>query len=538
MSAPLSATLSLQPTFAQIRLYLLCGCLLNCVAAQAGPVNIGWAPFGPVTTAGYIAPDGKLMLFDGGAAGWTLRPGVFPHPLVSGAPIVLLPQAAGESWPTVVTVTSANKLVQIIDGGVSQVLLPAQSFPVGAHVDLVQNGPQRLILAVAGTGDLWTVDPATNVGHRINSPAENFPFGCTVSSVSAGGQFHTFAVDHFGTLHYYFGSGGVWNSVAIAGGLLPGTPVATDVFAMGLPPNKMLNVSAIDPAGNLVLWSKPVGLPWLLPTVIASGQTPGSPLEMGHTAFGPMLSTISAGGNWNVWVHDAMAGWTSHLVGAGFFIGAPIACAPSVGTFFTVDPIGRLVCANWGGSGWSTGYAMPLLTFTPQLVSRQIIPNPELPPASVTLINSGADPLVVQIVDLFDPRQPPEETIEGGGQLKIELARESGGTLEEVFLVPGPGGVLIEQTASHPIPPAQRFSLTLWSDKETYKVLPFKNAKKGAPKSVTEGFTRRSQISLGVIPVAPGELLVDGEQMDLVQIARRLKNPGAVIHFPQPPGQP
>jgi hypothetical protein len=97
---------------------------------------------------------------------------------------------------------------------------------------------------------------------------------------------------------------------------------------------------------------------------------------------------------------------------------------------------------------------------------------------------------------------------------------------------------LLEQTASHPIPPEQRFTLAVWSDKETYKVLPFKNAKKGAPKSVTEGFSRRSQVSLGVIPVAPGELLRDGERMDLVQITKRLNNPGAVVHFPKPVSQP
>ena len=55
---------------------------------------------------------------------------------------------------------------------------------------------------------------------------------------------------------------------------------------------------------------------------------------------------------------------------------------------------------------------------------------------------------------------------------------------------------------------------------------------------MTEGFSRRTQVSLGVLPVAPGELLRDGEQMDLVQIAKRLKNPGAVVHFPKPVDQP
>ena len=32
--------------------------------------------------------------------------------------------------------------------------------------------------------------------------------------------------------------------------------------------------------------------------------------------------------------------------------------------------------------------------------------------------------------------------------------------------------------------------------------------------------------------------LRDGEQMDLVQITKRLNNPGAVVHFPKPVSQP
>ena len=509
-----------------------------CATLHAGPVGIGWASHGAETTAGYVAPDGHLILFDGGATGWTLRPGAFPHALVPGGPIALLPESVGDAWPTVVTVSPTNKLLRIVNGGPPQVLLPSQSFPLGACLELVQNGPHRLVIGVSGTGDLWSVDPTTNIGHQINSPMETFPFGSSVSAVAAGGQYHVFAVDHFGTMHYYFGTGGVWSSVAIAGGLIPGTPVAADIFPIGLPAGQKLNVAAIDPAGNLVMWSKPAGLPWLPSAVVATGQSAGAPLELGASAFGPMVSTICAGGNWNVWIHDSVGGWGNHSMGPGFFVGAPVAFAPGVGTFFTIDPLGRLVCANWNGGAWSTGYAIPSLTHTPKLIRREFVPNPVLPPANVTLINSGTDQLVVQIVDLFDPRQPPEETIPAGSNLQISLARESGGMLEEKFLAPGPGGILLEQTASHPIPPEQRFILTIWSDKETYKVLPFKDAPKGAPKSVTEGFSRRSQVSLGVLPIAPGELLRDGEQFDLIQIARRLKNPGAVVHFPKPVSQP
>jgi hypothetical protein len=41
-----------------------------------------------------------------------------------------------------------------------------------------------------------------------------------------------------------------------------------------------------------------------------------------------------------VWIHDPVGGWANHSMGPGFFVGAPIAFAPAVGTFFTIDPLG------------------------------------------------------------------------------------------------------------------------------------------------------------------------------------------------------
>lgn len=519
------------------------GCVLQAVmilsgtvAQAAGPVGIGWTPFGDVTTAGYVAPDGKLMLFDGGAAGWTLRPVDYPHALVPGAPLALLPQTAGDVWPTVITVSASQKLVRVINGGFPQILLPSQVFPVGTPLQLVRTGAKSLVLLVSAAGDIWAVDPLNGQSQKVNGPSEKFPIGSTVSAVSAGGQFHAFAVDQSGTMHYYFGKGVVWGSMPIAGQLLPGTSVAADEFSMVNPPVNRLNVAAIDPAGRLLLWSKPAGQTWQAPVAIAKGQTPGAPLQVGHTPYGPMLSTISAGGKWNVWIHDPQIGWQHQLVGVGYTTGAPIACAPTVGTFFTVDPLGRLISANWNGTAWTTGYA--LFDGRPQLVSRKVIPNPPLPPATVTLQNPSSDPLVVQIVDRFDPRQPPEETIAAGGQTAVSLARDSGAVLEEVFLVPGIDGIVREQVETHPIPPEERYTLTVWSDKETYRVLPFKGAPKGAPKTVTEGFSQRSQVSLGVIPIPAGELLQDGEQLDLISTTKRLRNAGAVVHFPKPISQP
>lgn len=521
-----------------IRWLLLSACLITGQLSSAASMHLGWTSTGPLTTVGYISGTGELTLFDGSSGGWTQRAGIYPHALVASAPLGLLPQSPGDAWPSVVTVSATNKLIRIINGGLPQILLAGHNFPIGSSLKVVRNGLNSIVLAVDGAGQLWAIDLTTAIGHKVNSPAELFPQGCSISAVAAGGQYHLFAVDQTGTLHYYFGAGAVWTSVPLAGGLIPGTSVATDIFPMGLPALQRLTVSVIDPAGQLLLWSKPTGLPWSPPFVLATGQSPGAPIEISNTAFGPMVSTINAAGLWNIWRYDPMADWMHDVIGTGFIPGAPIVCTPGFGTFFTVDGPGRLVCANWNGTLWSSIYAMPDLDYSPQLVSRQFIPAAELPPARVLLFNSGKDPLLVQMVDLFDPRQLQEQRIEPGATLEIQLARESGGTLEETFLVPGPLGTLLEQTASYPVPPGQRFTLALWSDKETYKVLPFKDAKKGAPKSVTEGFSRRSNVSLGVIPIPPGDLLRDGEQLDVVQIARRLNNRGAVVNFPAPISQP
>ncbi len=237
--------------------------------------------------------------------------------------------------------------MRITDGGTPKILMPSHSFPTGAHLDFLQNGPQQLVTVVSGLGDLWLVDVGTGTGVRLNGPGETFPFGASTSIISIGTELEVFAVDDFGTLIWYSGAGGSWSSTPLAGGLLPGAPVASGFFDMTPEPGPELNLTTIDASGQLLLWTKSAGLPWSAATIVASGQVSGSPLEIGLTPAGPVISTISGGGHWNLWSREILTAWKRYTVGPGFSIGAPIAFAPAVGTVWTVDPLGRLVCAVW-----------------------------------------------------------------------------------------------------------------------------------------------------------------------------------------------
>jgi hypothetical protein len=115
------------------------------------------------------------------------------------------------------------------------------------------------------------------------------------------------------------------------------------------------------------------------------------------------------------------------------------------------------------------------------------------------------------------------------------LERDAGAVLEEVYLAPGPAGTLIERTETLPLPPRPRYSLVAWSDKVTYQYI---DRRKNKPKGAPADFDRRSQVSLTVISVPPGDLLEEGDQFDILRLAKELKNPGAVRWFPKPQSTP
>lgn len=519
-----------------IFLILLSAWIFSNSLSAAVPGGIGWLPRAGTTVAGYVGSDGGLILFEGGIGGWKKYSVPFPHSLTPGNPVTLL-NHSGAVFPSVLTVLSSGKAVGtlnlFVDGGFPVDVCPGLNFSSGTHLKAVRHSGDDVVAAVNSLGNLWEINLTHSSRNMINIPVPmppgQFPPGAPVALVSTGTQLHAFVVDRAGSLLEFVRTGPAWKHKPnyLGGGFLPGSSVSASLLTVK-PPMK-LQVAAVDGIGVLQNWKLTDGV-WSGEPV-CSGMLPGSSVECGLSAAGPIVSCVTPLGSWQVWVQTGPAVWSETVIGPGFLATAPLAYSPVAGTFFTVDAAGRLICATWDGTVWRVEYALPDLDWTPQLISRRIVPNESLEPVEISLLNNGTDPLLVQVVDEFRPRPPQEIRIPAGEQAVITLERDAGGSLEEVFLAPGPAGTLIERTELLPLPAQQRYSLVAWSDKVTYQYI---DRRKNKPKGAPADFDRRSKVSMGVIPVPPGDLLEPGDTLDIVQLTKELNNPGAVRWFPQP----
>ena len=210
-----------------------------------------------------------------------------------------------------------------------------------------------------------------------------------------------------------------------------------------------------------------------------------------------------------------------------------MAVDPLTGGLLAVDVRGRIVPAHWSEGNWTCTLCHHTLPQPPRLVSRRVIPNEPLPPARVTLVNGGEDELVVQVADVAAPQNARELRLPVGGSKQELFERDAGSTVEETFLVPTPVGGWQEQTETYPLPPQPRYSLAVWANRTTYQYL---NRNPNKPAGALPDFDLKSHVSLGVLDLPPGELLRDGEMIDVHREAMRNRNPGAAGYFGVPSG--
>lgn len=495
-----------------------------------GPGGVACLPGPAGSWAAHVGSDGRLQCFYGGAGQWKYRELPLTAPLIPGSPLALY--STPGALPGILTVGPGGRMMSIVDGAKMTQLVGTVSFPPGAHVEYLAIGPRGHAFSIDIQGRLWDIDIETRTAQMIEPSVGAFPPGAPLAVLMDGSIPVVTAVNNSSVMVAYGRTGSGWVPATVGAGFTPGTHIATARLLIGTTPS--IQVAAVNWSGQLQLWSKAT-TGWVVSVIPTVLLTPGSPVEIGNALFGPLLSAIGADGVWHAWTYSPGTGWRDVVIGPGYTMGAPMAMLPSDGTLFTVDGMGRLVIATPRSSGWGVSFGLPSLNYTPQLVSRRVVPNPNLPPAKVNLVNSSDDELIVQVVDQFQPRQPEEIKIPAKTQATMMLGRDAGSTIEETYLVPGPVGSLIERTERHPVPPQQRYTLVAWSDKVTYQYI---DKRKQRPQGTVPSFDLKTHVSLGVIPVPPGPQLRDGETVDIPDVARRINNPGAARFYPQPTSPP
>jgi hypothetical protein len=155
-----------------------------------------------------------------------------------------------------------------------------------------------------------------------------------------------------------------------------------------------------------------------------------------------------------------------------------------------------------------------------RFVSRELRPNPPLEPALVEFANSHSRELWVLVADRRNPTQSMHLRIPAGKAETISLARDSGGTLVEVYEYGVPGLTQRDEFVT-PLPALVRYDVSVYE-------LAVQSI--AIDRTVPGGKLDRvnySPKSVGWFELPPGSEL-ESSPLDVFQTARRQKNPGAV----------
>ncbi len=500
-----------------------------------GPLHIGTLPLGPNTIcAAQIDAAGQLQFFIGHGERWRYVPSELPPGIfVPGAPLQLLPQP-GVPLPRVITVGATGKLLQITAGReVSEIGgPPGIKFVPGSQFAVSQSATGSLLFATDRHGRLWRIDLAGGVPQSIEGHLGILEPNAPIAIMAEGAEL--FLTDRKGAIVVYSQDAmGVWHGPEIVS---PGFTSAGFVTAWMRPGTPTIEVAAVDHHGHLQVLRFVGGL-WKKETVPGIKLPAGTPLTAFETTVGLSLTAVLADGRWMEFFETG-GKWQERIIAAGFPPRAPLAFSSFGPMLFASDVTGRLISAIWTGSEWRSVICVPAdfpggaIGLAPRLISRKTIVNRRIDPIKVELQNTTPEELVVRVLDARIPGKVQEFAIPPQGSVAMNADRDAGGTLQEVYLVPGPGGP-VEQVREFPLPPQKFYDVLVYSNRVTYQYIDRRKKKGPVPD-----FNESSLVSIGAFPLPPGLDLPNGTRLDVYGIATATRNPGAAAVLDPMPPQP
>jgi hypothetical protein len=469
----------------------------------------------------------SARLFARRESGWEYMNEISGRNLVPGAPLGLAPDVI-PGQPRIFTVNDRGELIQFGREQPARRLGPRIDFPAGANLEVVSD-PRPHGFAVDVSGRLWHLDLVNGAHEPIDESPGQFLPGAPVKLLARAGPDgvgqEIYVTDSRGTILRYRQSRAGWSPPEpVADGFVPGGAVGVGVLTIP-GQGSLLFIAAVDWKGNLQL------IDGARAQVLASVMPPGAPVTVAISLDGVTVTGIGVDGTWRAWRLGPMGEWIEEVVARGFAPGTPIVTDPATFDLIATDVRGRIVPAHFQEGSWQCRFCHHSIDGVPRLVGREIVPNDPLPPATIRLVNGGSEELAVQIADAANPAASEEISIPVRGSLEWTFERDAGATIVETVLVPGPLGDLVEHVERYPLPPQPRYSLIVWANRTTYRYI---DRRENRPSGALPDFDLKSHVSLGVFDLPPGELLRDGETIDVFRAARENRNPGAAVYFPPP----
>ena len=166
---------------------------------------------------------------------------------------------------------------------------------------------------------------------------------------------------------------------------------------------------------------------------------------------------------------------------------------------------------------------VPLLQPFWRSVSREIQPNPPLPPAEVQLLNSHRYALIVLIGDLRNGQVVQQVRIEPQNSTTITVDRDPGSTLVEVIETTTVAGTWNRQEFRTQLPPVNLYDLSVYE--EFLQSIAIDRTGK-SPNTIED--VNYQPKSLGLLALPAGAALPERGQLDLYLQAKAADNAGAV----------
>ena len=156
-------------------------------------------------------------------------------------------------------------------------------------------------------------------------------------------------------------------------------------------------------------------------------------------------------------------------------------------------------------------------------ISREIRPNPPLPPAEVELVNSHKYALTVLVGDLRSGQVVKEVRVESNRSTTITVERDPGSTLVEVVEIQTPLGGWNRQEYVTQIPSVSLYDLSVYE--EFLQSIAIDRTGK-SPNQIED--INYQPKSVGLLALPPGEALPERGQLDVYDQAKSANNAGAV----------